>query len=377
MVIGLATFAGKLVQYGADNSVGPALDNLRSALPNKVQEWASGSELIPSGARGSASTQKMVDTLANVRRYIANHSPAQVGADIAGFIEQHWDSLKASHAAAAAKGPDQEALWWGQVTGRAVFEIAAVVVPVTKLGLAGKLADAAVNLARVGQEAINLTKLVEVTRNAITLAREALMDLRLGAQIAPDLRTTLDSLNRIETRNLPALEARALREAKASIEDALEIAAPSRGRTVGNPTAISYGLGELNAKQKTLLATLKADTDFTTVARVEVSPRDLAALTAATGDEFALFTNGSRRMVLRGNPQRVSIGPKQLSELINNGWRWTAHTQPGMTAGHTIASASDQAVLKAFGQKQSMILNSKGDINVFTQNEITYRTPER
>jgi hypothetical protein len=48
-----------------------------------------------------------------------------------------------------------------------------------------------------------------------------------------------------------------------------------------------------------------------------------------------------------------------------------------MNIGHTIASASDQNVLRALGQEQSMILNSKGDINIFTQTDVSVSMPQR
>jgi hypothetical protein len=52
-----------------------------------------------------ASTQKIIDTGAAIKDYIATFTPEQVGNDIKGFVAKNWDSLKASHAAAAAQGP--------------------------------------------------------------------------------------------------------------------------------------------------------------------------------------------------------------------------------------------------------------------------------
>jgi hypothetical protein len=80
--------------------------------------------------------------------YIATRTPEQVGADIKGFVEKNWNSLQASHAEAAAKGPEAEARWWGQVTGRAVFEVASVFVPVTKISTALKAAEKMRDLAK-------------------------------------------------------------------------------------------------------------------------------------------------------------------------------------------------------------------------------------
>jgi hypothetical protein len=377
MVVGLAKFVGKVAQYGADNSpIGFGMDGLRSLLPSGAQAWMKESAIIPSAERGAATTDKMIDTLGAVKDYIANRTPAEVGEDIKGFIETNWEGLKASHAAAAAKGPEAEARWWGNVTGRAVFEVASVVVPVTKLGLVGKLADGAADLVRLGGKVTDLGKLAEVTRGAITVAREAILETRLGAAARDKLQETLTALRKVETGSLPVAEQRALNEAKASLEDALEIRAPRDG-TIGNPAAIAHGLGELSTRQVKILDQLPKDGTITTIARDAISPSDIAALTAKTGDEFAIFTNGSKRMVLRGNEGRIRIEPELLDQLKSEGWRWTAHTQPGMTTGHSIASAGDQQVLKALGQNQSMILNSKGDINIFTQTDISARMPSR
>lgn len=93
----------------------------------------------------------MVDSVGNAVSYITNNDPEQVGADIKSFVSQNWDSLKASHAEAAAKGPEAEAHWWGQVTGRAAFEVAAVVVPVTKIALLSKADKAGDAINGVGR----------------------------------------------------------------------------------------------------------------------------------------------------------------------------------------------------------------------------------
>jgi hypothetical protein len=147
MVVGLATFAGKAVQYRADNSnAGRVMDAVRSQLPSDAQAWMKDSALIPSAQRGAASTQKIIDTGAGIASYIKTNTPGQVAGDVKAVISKNWDALKADHAKAAAQGPEAEARWRGNITGRAVFEIAAVFVPVTKaaqLAKLDKLADAA------------------------------------------------------------------------------------------------------------------------------------------------------------------------------------------------------------------------------------------
>jgi hypothetical protein len=43
----------------------------------------------------------------------------------------------------------------------------------------------------------------------------------------------------------------------------------------------------------------------------DVKMSDLSALTAKTGDEFAMFTNGRKRLIIRGNYNSVNVGIKE------------------------------------------------------------------
>jgi hypothetical protein len=148
MIVGLATVAGKVAQFTTDATIGLVGDAIRSALPSGAQAWMRESAAIPSYSRAVATTNKAISTLGAVKDYIATRTPEQVGADIKGFVEKNWNSLQASHAEAAAKGPEAEARWWGQVTGRAVFEVASVFVPVTKVATVLKAADKMRDLAK-------------------------------------------------------------------------------------------------------------------------------------------------------------------------------------------------------------------------------------
>jgi hypothetical protein len=115
MIVGLATVVGKVAQFTTDATIGLVGDAIRSVLPSGAQAWMRESAAIPSYERAVATTQKAVDTLGAVKDYIATRTPEQVGADIKEFVEKNWESLKASHAEAAAKGPEAEARWWGYV----------------------------------------------------------------------------------------------------------------------------------------------------------------------------------------------------------------------------------------------------------------------
>ena len=57
-----------------------------------------------------------------------------------------------------------------------------------------------------------------------------------------------------------------------------------------------------------------------TVRKRDVSMLDLAAMTAATGDEFAMFTRGGKRLIVRGNPKSVPLSELELLSLHEADW---------------------------------------------------------
>ena len=193
MVVGLATFAGKILQYGADSIMGPAFDLVRSQLPSSAQSWMRDNAMIPSVERAAASTQKITDAVGKVASYIASHSAEQVGNDIAAYIEKNWVKLTASHAAATAEGPEAQARWWGQIAGRAIFEVAAVAVPVTKV----------VQLAKAARvtEVVAVVKGADMVGDASVLAQAAKLEANGLTPIAATGARTAASVG-FDTTNL-------------------------------------------------------------------------------------------------------------------------------------------------------------------------------
>lgn len=133
----------------------------------------------------------------------AGRDPAKLAGDVKGWIANNWNALKADHARAAAQGGAAEARWWGQVTGRATFEVAAMAVPVTKFATvaqagralqtavkAGKLGEAFTEAARVGRlaELFSAAAKMERTADLVAEARAAgrLDELVTAARGAPD-----------------------------------------------------------------------------------------------------------------------------------------------------------------------------------------------
>lgn len=143
LVVGTLGLAGQALQYGADNSLagraGDALRGLTGPLPGVLDT------MTPSAARGAATSEKLADMGGKIGDYLGAVAadPGRLKTDIINAIDAQWSRLEASHAAAAAKGPQAEARWWGETVGRVTFEVAATFVPVSKVSTVGKVANAA------------------------------------------------------------------------------------------------------------------------------------------------------------------------------------------------------------------------------------------
>lgn len=133
----------------------------------------------------------------------------------------------------------------------------------------------------------------------------------------------------------------------------------------GNPNAVLIFGTELNRKQKTLINNLPDFNSRVSVNKKSVSMTDLATLTAQTGDEFAMFTKGNERLVIRGNKQMVDIDIVEAQKLASEGYKWSGHTHPGTDFLSMQPSDGDYAILMCFNQSNAVIYNSKGDYRIF------------
>jgi len=87
----------------------------------------------------------------------------------------------------------------------------------------------------------------------------------------------------------------------------IELPIEQRNTGKGNPNAVLMFGVELNNRQKKLLEQLSDFDSKVIVPKKSVKMSDLAALTAYTGDEFAMFTNGNERLIIRGNQRGVNV----------------------------------------------------------------------
>ena len=128
----------------------------------------------------------------------------------------------------------------------------------------------------------------------------------------------------------------------------------------GKPNAILHSGRPLNTRQQKLLNTLGNFDSKTIVNKKDVNMKDLSALTAVTGDEFAMFTKGQERLIIRGDSNHVEVNEKIAGELNKQGYKWSGHTHPGYDTNVLGASGGDYDILNMFKQNRSVIYNSKG-----------------
>ncbi len=133
----------------------------------------------------------------------------------------------------------------------------------------------------------------------------------------------------------------------------------------GNPNAITMIGRPLNNRQEKLLHQLSNYDERVIVKKSYVSMVDLAALTAQTGVEFAMFTKGVERLIIRGNEVSVNVTLDIAKKLKEDGYKWSGHTHPGNNDFALLASDGDVQILKEFDQQYGVIYDSRGRFSIF------------
>lgn len=157
--------------------------------------------------------------------------------------------------------------------------------------------------------------------------------------------------------------------------DEMNIRAPisspieQRNTGKGNPNAILLSGRPLNNRQRRLLERLPDYDARATFHKRDVNMRDLSALTAETGCEYAMFTKGGIRLIVRGNEWMTNISPEDARAMATEGWRWSGHTHPGEGINVRIASSGDKAILECFHQDMSAIWDCHGKHAVFERED--------
>jgi len=140
-----------------------------------------------------------------------------------------------------------------------------------------------------------------------------------------------------------------------------------------SPIEIHFGLKVVDSRTQGFLDQLPENLSQSIFHKKQIGVTDLARLTAATGDEFALFTRGSQRLVVRGHRNGIDLSVGDIKLLQEQGYKWSGHSHPGTFARDLEASGNiggaaqsgDRFVLDLMKQERSLILNSGGSRNVF------------
>ena len=136
----------------------------------------------------------------------------------------------------------------------------------------------------------------------------------------------------------------------------------ARNSAIGKPNFVNAG-APLNKRQITLLNHLQNDGDFVSVSKRECSLKDMAALSAHEGVEFAMLTRKGERMIFRGNDHHVtSLNGATVPQYRDAGWKWSGHTH---VYGGLLPSDGDMKILSLFDQQKSVIYNYTGDYFIF------------
>jgi hypothetical protein len=129
----------------------------------------------------------------------------------------------------------------------------------------------------------------------------------------------------------------------------------------GEPWAITRHNRPLTNRQQALLYKLPEYDSRVTINKSDVSMKDLAALTAKTEVEFAMFTRKQERLIIRGNESKVNVDQSDAKKLRELGYKWSGHTH----VESLLESDGDKAVLDAFNQNSSVIYNAEGKFREF------------
>ncbi len=128
------------------------------------------------------------------------------------------------------------------------------------------------------------------------------------------------------------------------------------------------GKVRLNRRHKDIIRQIPSKGDWTYMSTDKVELKDLAALTAATKDEFALFTGRGKALVVHGGTH-WNLPESAWKEIEANRLVWVGHSHP--TTVNVRASIEDRRTLRMYftWQEESAIIDMKGKVHYYTGSE--------
>ena len=133
---------------------------------------------------------------------------------------------------------------------------------------------------------------------------------------------------------------------------------------------IAEGKAGLSKKRQNILNRLTESGSFCRYEKGSISLRDLAYLSAATKNEFALFRSKSEDIIIRGTNRNCDIIGELADEILNKKYEWVAHSH--IDRGNLTPSKEDRATLARLGQKKSILVGIDGEEVVFYQSPFDY-----
>ena len=131
---------------------------------------------------------------------------------------------------------------------------------------------------------------------------------------------------------------------------------------------ISTGNYALERRHKFLLDKIPNQGNWVRVKTHQATLEDLAALTAFTNDEFALFSGKGHKIIFHGTRKTWSLPNDAFKEICDKKMIWEGHSHP--YAGDLIASPQDRKTLKLLTwQKESSIIDINGESKSFSISE--------
>lgn len=127
---------------------------------------------------------------------------------------------------------------------------------------------------------------------------------------------------------------------------------------------VKNGKAGLNQHRKYLLSRVPESGNYANFPKDSISMKDLAYLTAKTGDEFALLTGKKEDILYHGFPTKCTFVGVLYDQLMDKHLKLYGHSHPAEII--PVPSNDDRKMLEKIQQKESRI------ISAMTCIEITY-----
>ena len=132
--------------------------------------------------------------------------------------------------------------------------------------------------------------------------------------------------------------------------------------------AVRSGKAGLDAHRQSMSTRVPGQGDWAKFELCSLELRDLAYLTAKTGDEFALLRGKKEDILFHGDPANCNFAGLLGELLLNHKLELVGHSHPAEE--RPIASSNDRLALKRIGQAKSTIISARTDMYTdFSQNE--------